>query len=279
MDQEKKRAILLHEIEHWRRSRLLPEQYCDFLSNLYREDGDPPQSQNRNNTGLLTYLRHGHGFAWILGFVIISCICLIGFYFTAFPLAMQIFSACVITAICYGLAAIWRSSEKSMSAMLSTLGSAVMLGSGVWIIQLHQGEAKDWLLVLVALCGLVWCLVGITLRISLLHYCGLVGLILVYAVLMGGYWPTATLMMLEVFWILHTVLLVGLSWWVHRRFPRLALVYFAIGMTLAFMAEADMIILRHQAAGNMVFYSILKLAIVIGILFWTRKKWITWVTS
>ncbi|MEC0181442.1 hypothetical protein P4H61_08000 [Paenibacillus peoriae] len=229
--------------------------------------------------GCLHILDTGMDSPGFLGFVIISCICLIGFYFTAFPLAMQIFLACVITAICYGLAAIWRSSEQSMSAMLSTLGSAIMLGSGVWIIQLHQGEAKIWYLVLVGLCGLLWCLVGITLRISLLHYCGLVGLILVYAVLMGGYWPTATLMMLELFWILHTVLLVGLSWWVHRRFPRLALVYFTIGMTLAFMAEADMIILRHQAAGNMVFYSILKLAIVVGILFWTRKKWITWVTS
>ncbi|WP_252508902.1 hypothetical protein [Paenibacillus peoriae] len=69
MDQEKKRAILLHEIEHWRRSRLLPEQYCDFLSNLYREDEDPSQSQNRNNTGLLTYLRHGMG---LPGFLVLS---------------------------------------------------------------------------------------------------------------------------------------------------------------------------------------------------------------
>ncbi|MGG4217420.1 hypothetical protein ABEW32_04205 [Paenibacillus jamilae] len=278
MDQEKKRTILLHEIEHWRQSRLLPEQYCDFLSNLYRKDENPAQSQNRNNTGLLTYLRHGHGMAWLLGFVIISCICLIGFYFTAFPLPMQICLASAISAICYGMAAVWRSSAKSLSAMLSTLGSAIMLGSGVWIIQLHQGEAKVWYLVLVGLCGLVWCLVGLTLRISLLHYCGLAGLLLVYAVLVGRYWPAATLAMLEVFWILHAALLVGLSWWVHRRFPRLALVYFAIGMTLVFMAEADTIVLRHQAAGEVMFYCILKLAFVVGILFWTRKKWITWVT-
>lgn len=53
---------------------------------------------------------------------------------------------------------------------------------------------------------------------------------------------------------MHAVLLIGLSWWVHRRFPHLGLVYFAIGMTLAFMAEADMSILRHQAAGDIVFY-------------------------
>jgi hypothetical protein len=53
LDQEKKREILLYEIEHWRRSRLLPEQYCDFLSNLYREDENVTQSQSRSNTGLL----------------------------------------------------------------------------------------------------------------------------------------------------------------------------------------------------------------------------------
>lgn len=279
MDQEKKRAILLHEIEHWRRSRLLPEQYCDFLSNLYREDENPSQSQSHSSTGLLTYLQNGHGIAWLLGFVIISCICLIGFYFTAFLLAMQIFSACAVTVICYGVAAVWRSSEKSMSAMLSTLGSVIMLGSGVWIIQLHQGEPKFWFLVLVGLCGLVWCLVGLTLRISLLHYCGFIALLLVYAVLIGRYWPTASHVMLEGFWILHVALLVWLSWWVHRRFSRLASGYFAIGMTLVFMPEADMIVLRHQAPGDVVLYGLLKLAIVVGILFWTRKKWITWVTS
>ncbi|WP_431087806.1 hypothetical protein [Paenibacillus sp. 8b26] len=279
MDQEKKRAILLHEIEHWRRSRLLPEQYCDFLSNLYREDENPSQSQSHSSTGLLTYLRNGHGIAWLLGFVIISCICLIGFYFTAFPLPMQIFSACAVTGICYGVAAVWRSSEKSMSAMLSILGSVILLGSGVWIIQLHQGEPKFWFLVLVGLCGLVWCLVGLTLRIILLHYCGFIALLLVYAVLIGRYWSAASHVMLEGFWFLHAALLVWLSWWVHRRFSRLASVYFAIGMTLVFMPEADMIVLRHQASGDVVLYGLLKLAIVVGILFWTRKKWITWVTS
>ncbi|WP_025683255.1 hypothetical protein [Paenibacillus maysiensis] len=279
MDQEKKRAILLHEIEHWRRSRLLPEQYCDFLSNLYREDENPSQSQSHSSTGLFTYLRTGHGIAWLLGFVIISCICLIGFYFTAFPLAMQIFSACAVTGICYGVAAVWRSSEKSMSAMLSILGSVIMLGSGVWIIQLHQGEPKFWVVVLVGLCGLVWCLVGLTLRITLLHYCGFIALLLVYAVLIGRYWPAASHVMLEGFWILHVALLVWLSWWVHRRFSRLASVCFAIGMTLVFMPEADMIVLRHQSSGDVVLYGLLKLAVVVGILFWTRKKWITWVTS
>ncbi|MFD1460982.1 hypothetical protein ACFQ5D_05900 [Paenibacillus farraposensis] len=110
---------------------MLPEQYCDFLSNLYRKDGAPLQSKNHNGTGLLTYLKHRHGVAWLLGFVIISCICLIGFYFTAFPLAMQIFTAGAGTVVCFGLAAVWRSSKKSMRALLSTLGSAIMLGSGV----------------------------------------------------------------------------------------------------------------------------------------------------
>ena len=28
-------ADIVKEIEHWQRSKLLPEQYCDFLLNLY----------------------------------------------------------------------------------------------------------------------------------------------------------------------------------------------------------------------------------------------------
>jgi len=39
MDPNQKR-IIVREIEMWRKNRLLPEQYCDFLLNLYMDDPD-----------------------------------------------------------------------------------------------------------------------------------------------------------------------------------------------------------------------------------------------
>lgn len=56
LDQKKKRAIVLHEIEYWRQSRLLPEPYCDFLSNLYREDGNRHRVRTVTTSGWLHIL-------------------------------------------------------------------------------------------------------------------------------------------------------------------------------------------------------------------------------
>jgi hypothetical protein len=39
LDNEK-RNLVVKEIEAWRRSKLLPEQYCDFLQNLYLDDSE-----------------------------------------------------------------------------------------------------------------------------------------------------------------------------------------------------------------------------------------------
>ena len=40
MDAEK-RKMIVREIDHWRRSKLLPEHYCDFLMNLYVDESTP----------------------------------------------------------------------------------------------------------------------------------------------------------------------------------------------------------------------------------------------
>ena len=41
-----RRTIIVREIEHWRRSKLLPDHYCDFLLNLYADPVLAPKSDN-----------------------------------------------------------------------------------------------------------------------------------------------------------------------------------------------------------------------------------------
>ncbi|WP_156323827.1 hypothetical protein [Bacillus sp. JCM 19034] len=37
---KERKEIVIEEIKHWRKSKLLPEHYCDFLLTLYSEGND-----------------------------------------------------------------------------------------------------------------------------------------------------------------------------------------------------------------------------------------------
>ncbi|MFD1904811.1 hypothetical protein ACFSQ7_13340 [Paenibacillus rhizoplanae] len=59
-----KRDTILREIQYWRRSKLLPEQYCDFLTNLYDDQAEVEDS----NPVSLRNLQQGSIKIWLFGF-------------------------------------------------------------------------------------------------------------------------------------------------------------------------------------------------------------------
>lgn len=44
MDQQRK-TIIVNEIIHWKNTRMLPEQYCDYLLALYTEGNEPEETK------------------------------------------------------------------------------------------------------------------------------------------------------------------------------------------------------------------------------------------
>ncbi|MFC8563584.1 hypothetical protein [Peribacillus frigoritolerans] len=43
---EMRKKIIIQEINSWRESRMLPEQYCNYLLALYGQDEIPPSKSN-----------------------------------------------------------------------------------------------------------------------------------------------------------------------------------------------------------------------------------------
>ena len=93
---EKRREIIVREIEYWKRSRLLPEQYCDYLLALYTEgEGGHPHSRPAR-------------FAWMkwirIFFILLICLLLpagvLVIYFTELSFVLQILLLAVFVAIC-----------------------------------------------------------------------------------------------------------------------------------------------------------------------------------
>lgn len=269
-----KKDIILNEIEHWRDSRLLPEQYCDFLSNLYYE----PKSV-RSKPFSLSSLKYGNSKALFLTFGIISLICFIGFYFSSFSWALQILTTAFAVGICYGYAGVYKRSLPLISLMLAGTASLVMLLFGVWIIKIHVPTEELWIPVLIAGCGMIWFLLGYVLKIGLLHYCGLGGWLLLYERFCAEYKPDFSWIQLQLVWIPFAILFICLCWLLHRRNKMLSQVYFSIGLTIWFVPELDSILLRHQSPEDIVFLCLFKVAVALAMLFFLRKKWIVWVAS
>lgn len=151
-----KRDTILREIQYWRRSKLLPEQYCDFLTNLYDDQAEVEDS----NPVSLRNLQQGSIKIWLFGFGIISLIFLISLYFSVFPWPLQLATALSVLIICYGYSAIYLNRNKTISLMLAGIGSILTLGFGLWLIELHKLDPDFWTPLLIAACGLLWCVLG-----------------------------------------------------------------------------------------------------------------------
>lgn len=270
-----KRDIILREIQYWRRTKLLPEQYCDFLTNLYDDEG---MAKNQNPITLKN-LQQGSVRIWLFAFGIISLILLIGFYFSVFPLGLQLATALSMLVVAYGYAGLWRDRMPAFSFSLAGIGGFLTLGFGLWIISLHALNEGVWIPVLVALCGVLWIALGFFLRIGLLHFSGFGALCLLYAGFADRLRPDAGIWELQLLWLPLCVLMIWLSWLLHHRLKGVSGVYFGVGALLWLMPEIDMVLLGKDYPGWMSLLLIGKIAVELAALFLFRKKWIEWVTA
>ena len=270
-----KRDIILREIQYWRKNRLLSEQYCDFLINLY----DDEAAVKNSNPVSLHNLQQGSIKIWLFGFGIISFIFLISLYFSVFPWGLQLATALSVLLVCYGYSGVLRERQRVMSLMLAGLGSVLTLGFGMWMIALHDLDPGLWKPFLIGACGLLWCILGFILRIGLLQYCGFIFWALLYAGVFAGIRPAASVLELELLWLPLCVLMVWLSWLLHHRIKGVSGVYFAVGATVWLMPELDALLLRHGYPQWVSYILLLKIAIGLALLFLFRKKWIAWVAS
>lgn len=270
-----KRDIILREIHYWRKNRLLPEQYCDFLSNLYNDEA----TAKDNNPISLHNLQQGNIKVWLFGFGIISLIFLISLYFSVFPWGLQLVTALSVLLVCYGYSGVLRHRQRALSLSLAGIGSVLTLGFGMWMIALHDLNPEIWRPILIGACGLLWCILGYVLRIGVLQYSGFCFWALLYAGFFGRVRPEASVLELELLWIPLCVLMLWLSWLLHHRVQGVSGVYFTVGITMWIMPELDSLLLRQDYPEWISLILILKIAAGLALLFMLRKKWITWVAS
>ncbi|MBJ6363122.1 hypothetical protein ACFOQM_18015 [Paenibacillus sp. GCM10012307] len=274
MNQER-RKVIIKEIEHWQRSKLLPDQYCNFLLNLYVDEPKDRIPSGWNGRAAAA-LQQASGKLWFSVMAVIALVGCIVIYFNDFHPAMQMATVALGT-----WALLWRGQKlrkrhEASGLALIGLGMMCMLGGGLYIFYLYSLSSHNWELLYLGLCALFWISYGISARIPLLHLCGWIAAIMVYALVLYKHTTAPKWYDVQLFWMPASFLYAWGSWFVKRWSKQASAILFVMAAILWFMPEIYSILLLDNQLWIQV-QLLVKMTLGSVLLFSLRKKWIAWV--
>lgn len=275
MDAEK-RKLIVKEIEHWRRSKLLPEHYCDFLLNLYLEEG---ASKPKSLMGVsASSVVNSNWKIWLFILAVIAAIALSALNFNSFGRPMQIGISTVFVAICYIIAFRQLAKAPAVSYLLCGVASVMLLLLGVYLLHLYGVESPYAFVGYVAFCSIVWLICGLAGRMGIFQFCGWIGLIGAYGWFLLRKLDNPGWLALEISWIPVSILLIWIAWLAHHTNKQSAGVMMLVGTMVWFAPEAFTFLTDTDISSRVVQLSFTGKLVSAGmVLFWLRKKWVEWV--
>lgn len=284
MDDKNKRAILIKEIEQWRKSKLLPEHYCDFLLNLYLEDGASKSKKTKKNenskfiSAFAAVMRNSNWKIWVAIFGLIAAIALTALNFNAFELPMQIGVSAVFLFLCYATGSVQNTKEPVRAQVLFGMASLFLLFIGVYLFRLHGVVEPVPVVGYVVLCSLIWILTGLLAGRMLFQLCGWVVLVFCYGWLLHYRLESIQWLTLELSWVPLSIVFVWLGWMLIGKSKQIGTVFLMLGCIVWFMPELyGMLYPEHYGKQTVELALIGKMLTETSILFASRKKWTEWV--
>jgi hypothetical protein len=273
-----KKTIIIKEIEQWRRSRLLPEHYCDFLLNLYTENAaDKPSGGSW--LGMPSASIVGSSWkGWLLTAGILCLVLLIGLNFTSFGISLQIAITLLTLLICYTLSYRLRTRNPIVPNLLVGIGSLFLLVVGVYLLKLNGVTEPSAYAGYVAITSAVWLLTGLIGRMPIFHFSGWMGLVGCYAWALNLQLGSLTWLPLQLSWLPLCILFVWVGWLLHFRAKKVGAILFLVGCLIWFVPEGYGFAVPANIAQEALQLSLLgKIVVAAAVLFLLRKKWIEWV--
>lgn len=270
-----KRRIIIREIEHWRRSRLLPEQYCDFLMNLYADES-AAGVERRNRQRALATIRSSHWKSWAIAFTVLTLLAILVLYFTAFPLPMQIGVFAAGTLLAYAIGIAYGKDRLTIAYPAIGLGSLLALIAGPCLMLLHDAAEPVYIGMYIALCCLLWIVQGIVLRMGLFHFCGWIGLCAVYAWTIYAQLEPMHWAFTQLMWIPLSVMFIWMTWLLHGKSKRVARVLLLVAVVQWFIPDV-MANGFYESTATVQLALLVKTAAFVMFMFLWRNKWTEWV--
>lgn len=270
-----KRKIIVEEIEQWRRSKLLPEHYCDFLLNLYLDD---PSIRSKSMLGVSSSsIKDSHWKVWMLIFSGIGIFAFIILNFNSFQIPMQIIVSTLIVLSCFMMGGVQRNKNVMASYLCTGIGCLLLLNVGFYLLQQHD-VSTSMLIGFVALCGAIWIAIGITMRLPIIHFSGWVILTIIYGTILQNNIDDFDWIGLQLSWLPISIVLLWVGWLFHHQNKQIGTVLLIVGLFIWFFPDIYGLLFTEVSSGLLQMTLLVRI-IVTGIcLFVFRKKWIEWIT-
>jgi hypothetical protein len=277
MNQDR-RQIILKEIDHWRRSKLLPDQYCDFLMNLYADQDAIQTTREQHHTvgKAIAAVSRATGMQWLLTFGTFTLISFVVLYFNEFHPLLQIAVVIGGAGVFLRIGQRLRKRNEAAGLAITSTGMLLLLGGGLYMLNVHSLDQWGLKTGLLALCSLFWVIYGIAARIPVLHLCGWLAAILVYAWLLSQFMVDSKWYEVQLYWLPIACLFGWSSWFVNRWSKQVSAILFLTCTLVWFMPELYAMMFVDNAIWLQL-QLIVKIAVGGALLFSMRKKWMVWV--
>ncbi|WP_202080667.1 hypothetical protein [Caldalkalibacillus salinus] len=213
-----KKKIILDEIKYWKKHKLLPNHYCDFLTTLYTEGSEYSTSDVKKDKSHYSFLWKKMMVSLVLALTAIST--LLVFYFSDFSIQMQIsihilFILFLSTVFIYGL---YRDIfvYQSLPLLLITAW-ALWYTIDHWNANFNWIRFEGtWVACALLLVGCAWFIRHMNKKLCLTLY--ITGVILFFApILQGGWVEQASLTVLQTLAV-SKLIIYGLTLWLWQPY-------------------------------------------------------------
>lgn len=275
MDTEK-RKVIVKEIDHWRRSKLLPEHYCDFLMNLYMDETTPKPASIMGVSA--SSIANSSWKIWLGIMAVIAALALSALNFNSFGMPMQIGISALFVIVCYAFA--YRQFHKSpvISYLLCGVSSIALLLLGLYLMDKYEVRSPYTYIGYLAFCSVVWLINGVIGKMGIFQFCGWIGLVGTYGWLLLQKMKNPGWFSLEISWIPVSIVLIWIAWLAHHTNKQAASVLLVVGVLVWFIPEAMTFLTDVDMSSRVIQLSFTGKLVSAGAAFFLlRKKWVEWV--
>lgn len=161
-----RKETIVTEIQYWKRSKLLPDEYCDFLLALYTEGSGEVRKGKRLHSQ----------YVWLLGILILLPLSFLVIYFTQMPIILQtgLLSSFVAISAGYGWYLYRKTNEYFHIPLIVCLLIALIasvFATGKWT------DSNAAIYVVVSIHSSIWIFLSKRLRLTYLLLSSFAGII------------------------------------------------------------------------------------------------------
>lgn len=172
-----RKQIILNEIAFWKKNKLLPEHYCDFLTALYAQGEEEERKEKHSEAVLAKEKKNKNSLYLALGFITILLIASL-ILITTLAFIPIIASGIAICSFLY-IASKLAKTKSVMTPLLFVFSALLLLGISFKVWDVYFFDHPSVLIGLIIANCLLWLFSGLLLKLVYFSVSGIVGIVLI----------------------------------------------------------------------------------------------------